>query len=145
MVFLTIYAPGFKNLGGQDEMVNQQLLLASIGAWIKDNLHNYDFCDRILGGYSSAWKFVCANFAGKCRRRVLLKEFQHPATLPDNVCSECCDVCEKKREDLTDLTEELKILIDVIDTLHQKGEKKIAEWIRASMDTAIQQTVYILW
>ena len=77
------------------------------GAWIKDNLHNFDFCDRILGEYSSAWKFVWANFAGKCRRRVLLEEFQDPATLSES-CSECCDVCERKSEcdlDITDLTE----------------------------------------
>ena len=34
--------------------------------------------------------------------------------------------------DLTDLKKELKILINAIDTLRQKGEKKIAEWIQGS-------------
>ena len=104
------------------------------GAWIKDNLYNFSFCDRILGEYSTAWKFVWSNFAGKCRRQVLFEEFQDPARLPDVVCSECCDVCEKKNENeiVNDLKEELKILINAIDTLRQKGEKKIAEWIRGS-------------
>ena len=75
-----------------------------------------------------------ANFAGKCRRRVLLEGFQDPATLSES-CSECCDVCERKTEcdlDITDLTEELKILINAIDTLRQKGQKKISEWIRGT-------------
>ena len=73
------------------------------GAWIKDNLYNFSFCDRILGEYSTAWKFVWSNFAGKCRRQVLFEEFQDPARLPDVVCSECCDVCEKKNENEMDL------------------------------------------
>ena len=105
------------------------------GAWIKDNLSNFGFCDRILGEYSTAWKFVWSNVARKCRRQVLIEGFQDPAVLSHDINSECCDVCEQKSKnelDLVDVKEELKILINAIDTLRQKGEKKIAEWIRGS-------------
>ena len=53
----------------------------------------------------TAWKFVWSNFAGKRRRQVLLEEFQDPAKLSDDICSECCDVYEKKSENELDLTD----------------------------------------
>ena len=93
-------------------------------------MSTFGFCGRILGEYSTAWKFAWANVAGKSRRQVLIEEFQDPTVLSDDISSECFDGCEQKTKsdsDLIDLKEELKLLINVIDTLRQKGEKKIAE------------------
>ena len=47
----------------------------------------------------------------------------------------CCDVCELTAESTEadhDLTEELEILYDAVQTLGSKGELKITQWIRGS-------------
>ena len=47
----------------------------------------------------------------------------------------CCDVCELTAESTEadhDLTEELRILYDAVQTLGSKGELKITQWIKGS-------------
>ena len=70
-----------------------------------------------------------ADLASKCRRQVLLNSFgeDHEDTGDDL----CCDVCKMKIE-FEDMSEELKILVDVIGAIGAKGEVKIAQWIRGS-------------
>ena len=44
----------------------------------------------------------------------------------------CCDVCTKNQQIMQPFNEELKILVDALRQIGQKGELKVAEWIRGS-------------
>ena len=76
-----------------------------------------------------------AHLAGKCRREILLEAFQDPCNIKfGNVA--CCDVCEQTSQaeiqTMVDYAEELQILISTIDTIGEKADKKLAQWIRGS-------------
>ena len=48
------------------------------------------------------------------------------------ICSECCDVCALESFGNSDVTKELSILHNAIEVIGQKGEIKLAQWIRGS-------------
>ena len=102
------------------------------GAWIKGHLNNQEHCSRILNEFSESWKYVMSDVVNQCQRSSLLNLFgeedkelvKHP---------KCCDVCEFTAESVeADLSKELQILYDAIQTLGSKGELKITQWIRGS-------------
>ena len=99
------------------------------GAWIKGHHNNQEHCSRVLHEFSESWKYVMSDIVNQCRRLSLLKLFGE-----DDVDKEvvkhpkCCDVCEHTSESEEidqDLTKELDILYEAIQTLGSKGELKI--------------------
>ena len=101
-------------------------------AWIRDHVGNADYCKQLLEGFSSSWKYVMADLAGKCRREIFLDAFGEERLQNDDVQSvACCDVC-KTNPQLVNMTEELRILADAITVVGSKGEVKIVQWIRGS-------------
>ena len=74
-----------------------------------------------------------SDLVGKCRRQVLLDLFGEDAASLASTRESCCDVCSQSKEfSLTDCMKELEILIDAVDVLGDKGEVKLAQWIRGS-------------
>ena len=66
------------------------------------------------------------------RRITLLELFgEDISTISDKAVS-CCDVWAMQCDASSDLTEELSILHDAINTIGSKGEVKLAQWIRSS-------------
>ena len=57
----------------------------------------------------------------------------------------CCDVCAQEYLGSNDVTEELSILYDAINTIGQKGEVKLAQWIRGSSLSWTDAYYKILW
>ena len=72
----------------------------------------------------------------KCRRLSLLELFGEDVSTTDHDWqvskSECCDVCALESSGNSDLTSELSILHNAIEVIGQKGEVKLAQWIRGS-------------
>ena len=72
-----------------------------------------------------------SDLVGKCRRQVLLDLLGEDASSLASTCESCCDVCSQSKEvSVTDHVKELKVLIDAIDVVGDKGEVKLAQWIR---------------
>lgn len=70
--------------------------------------------------------------SGACRRKVLLQLFSEndDNARPDG---QCCDVyINQDIASTDDFKEELKVLINALETVGSKGEVKVAEWIRGS-------------
>jgi len=105
--------------------------ISHANAWILNNLSNKERCRHILSNFSESWRFVNANLAGVCRRRLLLEMFGEESTSSTST-EDCCDVCTYKVHNYSDFKEELKVLIDAVDHLGGMGEVKVAEWIRGS-------------
>jgi len=105
--------------------------ISHANAWILNNLSNEERCRHILSNFSESWRFVNANLAGVCRRRLLLEMFGEESTSSTST-EDCCDVCMYKVRNYSDFKEELKVLIDAVDHLGGMGEVKVAEWIRGS-------------
>ncbi len=71
-----------------------------------------------------------AYLAGKCRGELFLDIFgEDLSTLPENPHG--CDVCDTKAA-MHDCNVALHTLIDALDTIGEKGELKIVQWIRGS-------------
>lgn len=100
-------------------------------AWIRDHVGNADYCKQLLEGFSSSWKYVMADLAGKCQREIFLDAFGEECIQDDVHSVACCDVC-KINPQLVDMTEKLRILVDAITVVGSKGEVKIVQWIRGS-------------
>ena len=96
-------------------------------SWIKNHLHNPPVRDGILSEFSTVWRYIYADNAGKYRRRVLLNLFGENETeaKADGVC---CDVCELN----ISCSLELAKLLKALETLGGIGEVKLAEWLRGS-------------
>ena len=105
--------------------------ISHANAWILNNLSNKERCRCILSNFSESWRFVNANLAGMCRRKLLLEMFGEEST-SSTYTEDCCDVCMYEEHIDSDFKEELKVLIDAVDHLGGMGEVKIAEWIRGS-------------
>ena len=43
------------------------------GMWIKEHLHNFDHCNRILKEFGNAWQYVMSHLSGECRRKVFFE------------------------------------------------------------------------
>ena len=110
----------------------QQSNLSHANAWVLNNLSRRDRCNHILSEFSKSWQYVQAHTAGICRRKLLLETFSEN----DSECvatGVCCDVCEQKSSlNYSDFKEELKIVNDALEQVGNKGELKVAEWIRGS-------------
>ena len=66
-------------------------------------------------------------------RQVLLDLFGEDASSLASTRESCCDVCSQSKEvSVTDRLKELEVLIDAIDVVGDKGEIKLAQWIRGS-------------
>lgn len=107
------------------------------GAWIKGRLSDKSHCSRILNEFSQCWRYAMCDLVCKCRRTMLLELFGETQQ-PTEDCNnpKCCDVCELKANAAgtdTDLTEEFTILHNAISGIGNKGELKLAQWIRGSM------------
>ena len=101
-------------------------------AWIRDRVGNADYCKQLLEGFSNSWKYVMAELAGKCWRKILLDTFGEEYIQNADVHSAaCCDVC-KINPQMMDMTEEWRILVDAITVIGSKGEVKIVQWIHGS-------------
>lgn len=100
------------------------------GTWIRNQIHNVDYCSRILKEFGSAWQYVMSHLSGECRRKVFLQQFGEEKEVNVN---DCCDVCTSQHSiTLVDRRKELNVIIDAIDTIGMKGELKLAQWIRGS-------------
>ena len=42
-------------------------------AWIRDHVGNAEYCKQLLERFSSSWKYVMADLAGRCRRKIFPK------------------------------------------------------------------------
>ena len=84
------------------------------------------------------------DLVGKCRREILLELFgENSSSLPSSRES-CCDVCNQSGEVL--LSDRMKELEVLINALGDKGEVKLAQWIRGSFSTIkIVTPSAILW
>ena len=40
------------------------------GTWIRDHVHNFDYCNRIFKEFGNAWQYVMSHLSGECRRKV---------------------------------------------------------------------------
>ena len=49
--------------------------ISHANTWALNNLSNKACCNHILACFSDSWKYVNADLAGKCRRRILLDAF----------------------------------------------------------------------
>jgi superfamily II DNA helicase RecQ len=102
------------------------------GTWIRDHVHNFDYCNSILKEFGNAWKYVTSHLSGECRRKIFLNQFGEGKEV-NNDDNTCCDVCSNQHSiSRIDRKEELSIAIDAIDTIGTKGEVKIVQWIRGS-------------
>ena len=103
-------------------------------AWVKGNIHNYEACNRILNDFSIAWKYTMSHLVQKFRRLTLLELFGEDVSTTEWQVSksECCDVCALESCGNSDVTSELSILHNAIEVIGQKGEVKLAQWIRGS-------------
>ena len=69
------------------------------------------------------YRFVLANIGGICRRKVLLEYFDQDTS--DLVCTgHCCDVCVATTEE-KDMQDEMKAVVQGVQSLTNKGEKKV--------------------
>ena len=74
---------------GRDDLPSRATVFYSMsdtdhaGAWVKGNIHNYEACDRILNGFSIAWKYVVSHLVHKCRRLTLLELFGENVSTTD--------------------------------------------------------------
>ena len=102
-------------------------------SWVWNNVSNPQKCHSILSDFSTSWRFVEAHLAGSCRRNMLLELFgeSHSPSF-ENTHSSCCDVCTVSQQTMQPFNEELKILVDALRQIGQKGELKVVEWIRGS-------------
>ena len=80
----------------------------------------------VLNEFSESWKYVMSNIVNQCRRLCLRKlsgeDIKDMVKHPN-----CCDVCELTAESTEadhDLTEELRILYDAVQTLGSKRRAK---------------------
>ena len=70
-----------------------------------------------------------SDLVGKYRRQVLLDLFGEDASSLASIRESCCDVYSQSKEVwVTDCVKELKVLIDAIDVVGDKGEVKLAQW-----------------
>ena len=100
-------------------------------SWIKNHLHNPLVRDKTLTEFSNVWRYIYAESAGKCRRKVLLKLFgENEAEARSDVT--CCDVCEQNVSCSLECKSELAKLLKALETLGGIGEVKLAEWLRGS-------------
>ena len=103
------------------------------GAWVREHIHNSSYCQRILKEFSNSWRYTMSDLVGKCRRQVLLELFGEDNYSSATSRESCCDVCDQSREvSLTNHVKELEVLLDAIDVVGDKGEVKLAQWIRGS-------------
>ena len=73
-----------------------------------------------------------ATLVGKCQHEIFLDAFGEECIQDNDVHSVAyCDVC-KMNPQLVDMTEELRILVDVIVAVGSKGGVKIVQWIHGS-------------
>ena len=107
-------------------------------AWLKQHHHDQEYCTRVLKDFGESWKYVLAHISCTCRRKVLLDMFgeEESSNTGSTESMTCCDVCETNAsncgEEFLDVTAELIMLVNAIDTLGLKGELKISQWIRGS-------------
>ena len=40
------------------------------GTWIRDHVHNFDYCNKIFKEFSNAWQYVMSHLSGEYRRKV---------------------------------------------------------------------------
>ena len=74
-----------------------------------------------------------AHLAGVCRRKMHLELFGESDPQSLNFENSCCDVCSlNQQQTMQSFNEEIKILGDALHQIGQKGELKVAEWIRGS-------------
>ena len=84
--------------------------------------------------FSEAMQFCYSHLSGRCRRKVLVNLFDESE---DHATStgKCCDICDQGVIQMEDRATELKLLLDAIKELGNRGEVKIAERIRGGQLT----------
>ncbi len=100
--------------------------------WIKNHINNPPVRDNILRHFAESWKYVYAECAGLCRRRVITEAFGEPdenAIAPNGAC---CDVCDSNHGAMRDHRAEFEIAADALQCLGTRGEVKLTEWIRGN-------------
>ena len=87
--------------------------------------------------FSKALKFSYAHLARECRHEVVLEGFGEQLQMhqdPDN----CCDVCVLPKVSLNNRLHELTIMVNAIDEIGTKGEKKLAQYVRCGNEAWIK-------
>lgn len=84
--------------------------------------------------FSNSWRFVEAHEAGYCRRKLLLELLENQIHQPVRlvVAMYVYNIKQHQGGKMQSFNDELKILVDALGQLGQKGEVKVAEWIRGS-------------
>ena len=98
-----------------------------------DKQHNYS---NVIN-FSKALKFSYAHLARKCRHEVVLEGFGEQMQMQQNA-DNCCDVCALPQVSLNNMLHELTIMVNAIDEIRTKGEKKLAQFIRGSNEAWIK-------
>ena len=94
-------------------------------SWIKNHLHNPPVRDGILTEFSQVWRYIYADNAGHCRRKVLLSLFGEEES--EAMSDGTCDVCELNISCSLECKAELVKLLKALETLGGIGEVKLAE------------------
>ena len=102
-------------------------------AWIREHVRtNQTHCKQVLSEFSRSWQFVMAHLAGKCHRQLFLDSFgEGYSKYYLRIVMHCCDVCDTEVT-MHDCNAELCTLINAVDTVGEKGELKVVQWIRGS-------------
>ena len=85
----------------------------------------------IATAFSKALTFSYAHLARKCRHEVVLEGFGEQLQITQST-GRCCDVCALPQALLNNRQHELTLLVNAIDEIGTKGEKKLAQFIRGS-------------
>ena len=87
--------------------------------------------------FSKALKFSYAHLARKCHHEVVLEGFGEQMQMQQNA-DNCFDVCALPQVSLNNILYELTIMVNAIDEIGTKGEKKLPQFIRGSNEAWIK-------
>ncbi len=103
------------------------------GAWIREHFHNRDHVRHVLDEFSTSWRYTMSHLAAECRRKMLLQLFGEDTTCVSTDLENCCDVCSHiEQRKCAECIDELTVVVETIDTIGDKGEVKVAQWIRGT-------------
>ena len=91
----------------------------------------------IAAAFSKALTFSYAHLARKCRHEVVLEGFGEQMQISQNA-DHCCDVCALPQVSPDNRLHELSLMVNAIDEIGTKGEKKFAQFIRGSNEAWIK-------
>ena len=91
----------------------------------------------IATAFSKTLTFSHAHLARKCQHAVVLEGFGEQIQISQN-SDHCCDVCALPEMQLSNRLHELALIVNAVDEIGTKGEKKLAQYVRGSKETWIR-------